>query len=121
MPPEDQTMLNPPGLSVIERRQVRDRRRLSFVQDPLGHRLKRGPARPVEGRGSGDLSQQTPPFDDDPIDVAGAEEFRDPSALVRRTLVNAGDDLFRSTSITGRHAVLQVTRDGLKPKVLMTD
>src|SRR5213593_1256550 len=71
MPAEDEAMLEALGLSVVERRQIGESGGLGLLEDAFGHCLQRGPAGPIECGGPGDLPEETAPFDDDPIDVAG--------------------------------------------------
>src|ERR1043166_6262411 len=77
------------GLVVFERWQVGLGGRFGFVENGLGELLQRGPARPVEGRGVGNAAEGRAPFDDDAVDVAGAEKFRDPACLAQRIFANA--------------------------------
>ena len=67
------------------------------------------PARPVERGRMGDLAEHAAPFDDDAVNVARAEEVGDPRVFVERVFVDAGDDLFRTRAVFGRHTIFEVT------------
>ncbi len=56
----------------MQRGQISQGGGFGFVEDGFGHGLQGGPARPVQGRGMGDLAQQAAPFDDDTVDVPNA-------------------------------------------------
>ena len=69
-------MIHALGLVILQRWQIGERRRLGFTQNSLRHFLQRAPAGPVEVGRVRDLAQQTPPFDNHPVDVAHAEQVR---------------------------------------------
>ena len=68
-----------------------------------------------------DLPQQAAPLDDHAVDVAGAEQFRHPPLFAQRVLVDARDDLLGPGTVFRRHAVFQVTGDGLQAVTLVAN
>src|SRR5579884_1552350 len=66
-----------------------------------------------------DLPQQTPPFDDDAVNVAHAKQISDPRLLRERIFMDGGNNLFRSRAIFWRNAIFEITRHGELPEGLM--
>ena len=86
MPAQNQAVVHAAGLVVFERGQVGEGGGLGFVEDGFGQGLQGAPAWPVQVRGVCDLPQQAAPFDDDAVNVAGAEQVGDPGRFGERVL-----------------------------------
>ena len=75
--------------------------------------LKFAPAWPVQFRRVRNLPQQAAPFDDDAVNVAGADEVVDPGVFGEWVFVDRGDYLLGSGTVFGRHTVFQIAGNGL--------
>ena len=67
-----------------------------------------------------DLAEHAAPFDDDAVDVARTEEFRDPRGFVERVLMDAGDDLFGAAAVAARPANATGRRRRKPPPMTLT-
>ncbi len=119
MSSEDEAVVDAFGLVVLQGREVGEGGGVGFVQDGFGEGLEGAPAGPFEVGGVGDLAQQAAPFDDDAVDVAGADEVGDPGVFAERVLVDGGNDLFGAGAVFGRDAVFEVAGNGLLAEELV--
>src|SRR5690606_2217739 len=114
---EDEAVINPPGLVILERRKIRERGRFSLVEGFARQLLQAAPARPFESGSVGDLSQGAAPFDDHAVDVARAKQVRDPLVFGHRIVMDRRNDEFRPRTVLGWHAVFEIPGSGLESVV----
>jgi len=112
-------MIDAFGLKIFQGGEIGGRGGLGFVQGFAGDFLEVVPAIPLKRGGVRDLAEETAPFDDDAVNVAGAAEDADPAMFVERVFVDGLDDLFRAGAVFGRNAVFEVTRDALQSVLLV--
>jgi len=121
VPPENQAMVNAFGLVVFQRRKFGHGGGLGFVENRFGRGFQGAPTGPIEVGRVRDSAEQAAPFDDDAINVAGAEQIGDPAMFVQRILVHRGDDLFSPRAVFRRNAIFQIAGNRLKPEFFVAD
>jgi len=121
MSSQNEAMIDPLRLVILQRRQIRHRRRFRLIQNPFRHRLQCPPTRPLQIWCMRNLPQQTAPLNDHPINISRSDQVAHPSVLIQRILVHRRHNLLRSCSIFRRRAVLKIARDRLQSELLVAN
>ena len=121
MSPQNQRMIHAPGLLIFQRRQLGQGGRVGFLQNRPRQFPAARPPRPIQFRRVRDAPQQTPPFDDDPVNVPRPQQFRHPAVLAQRFAVDAGHHRPRARAVFGRKTILQIAGDGLRAVGLLAN
>ena len=121
MSPENQPMIDALCLTIIQWRQLGERRGFGFTQDALGHSLQRAPARPIQIGRMGDLPHEAAPLNNDPVNVSRAEQVGYPGMFIERILVDRRNDGLRPRAVFRRQTVFEITGDALQLKLLWTN
>src|SRR3989442_2372029 len=120
MSPENQPMIDALCLTIIQWRQLGERRGFGFTQDALGHSLERARAWPIQIGRVGDLPHEAAPLNNDPVNVSRAEQVGYPGMFIERILVDRRDNLFGAGAVFRWHAVLEIAGERLEAKFFVT-
>ena len=117
VPSQNQTVVHPSRLMIFQPWQVGERGRFRFIEHGPGHGLQGAPSWPIQVRRMCHLPQKAPPLDYDTINVAWPDQVSYPGMLCRGIFMNCCHHQFSARSIFRRHAVFQVTRNGLQAEL----